>query len=129
MKVYQQIASSLSAMHNCEKSGNTAWYEKHKDTIDDIVTKYLPRGSGFDSGTQIDYERSTPNKIVFGADFHHMDENGYYDGWSEHDVIITPSLAFGFTLKVTGRNRDNIKEYIVDVFHDALSQECEMEDQ
>ena len=51
-----------------------------------------------------------------------MTEHGYYDGWTEHDVIVTPSLRSpGFSLRITGRNRRDIKEYIADAFHDALA--------
>jgi hypothetical protein len=47
-----------------------------------------------------------------------MDENGYYDGWSEHKIIITPDLVNDFNVKITGKNRNNIKEYINSCFSD-----------
>lgn len=80
----------------------------------------LPHGSGFDAGCSVDMQKSTPQRIVIDTSFHHMDENGYYDGWTEHQVIITPCLMFGFVLKVTGRNRNQIKEYIADSFRDIV---------
>lgn len=123
MKTYQKIASALDSRIRSEQNNNTEWYEKHTDIIENILKNYFPHGSGFDMGTKLVYEKSTPNKLVFQADFHHMDEHGYYDGWSEHEVIVTPSLAFGFDVKVTGRNKRNIKEYISDTFHHALTLE------
>jgi len=60
---------------------------------------------------------------VIQADFHHMNGNGFYTGWTEHTVVITPSLAFGFEVKVAGQNQNLIKDYIADVFIQALMHE------
>jgi hypothetical protein len=51
-----------------------------------------------------------------------MNDNGMYDGWTTHQVIVTPSLAFGFTLKITGRDRNQIKDYLSETYHYALEQ-------
>ena len=80
----------------------------------------LPQGSGFDSGSTIDIDSSRPNKLVFLTAFHHMDESGFYDGWTNHKVIVTPDFRFGLDLQITGNNRNNIKEYIGDCFHEVL---------
>jgi hypothetical protein len=50
-----------------------------------------------------------------------MTEGGMYDGWTEHTVVVTPSLAFGINIRITGRNRNDIKDYLHDVFHEALT--------
>jgi hypothetical protein len=76
----------------------------------------MPSGSGFDSGTQFDYDKSTPEKLVFHTTFHHMNENGMYDGWTEHTVTVTPSFVLGYHVKITGRNKNNIIEYINECF-------------
>jgi len=83
---------------------------------------YLPYGSGFDAGCYVWIEKSTRNKIILLCDFHHMNDVGYYIGWTRHKVIVTPDLAFGFNLRVTGENKRGIKDYIGDVVYDALSQ-------
>lgn len=119
------LASALQARLNCEKSGNTEWFIRHLEKIEDFCKKYLPHGSGFDSGCNFDPDASRPNRLVFSADFHHMNENGFYDGWTTHSVIITPDLAFGFNMRITGRDKREIKEYISQVFHDVLSQSVE----
>lgn len=115
-EIYAKIASLLHAIKNCEKSGNDEWRDRHSDTIDAITSRYFPSGSGFDSGSILDRTESTPDRLVIRADFHHMDENGSYDGWTYHRVIIAPSLAFGFTVRVTGRDKRAIKDYICDCF-------------
>ncbi|MFA5897874.1 MAG: hypothetical protein WC829_02050 [Hyphomicrobium sp.] len=94
--------------------------------IDAIVKAFLPSGSGFDNGTHFVPEKSNPDKLVFSADFHHMNENGYYDGWTHHFVIIRPSLVYGFDLTVTGRNRREIKDYIAETYSDALRREIDV---
>lgn len=123
--VYSVIASKLAAMANCLKSGNFQWYENHKYAIEEIIKNHLPRGSGIDAGIKIDFDKSNADKIVFTFGFHHMNEGGYYDGWTEHEAIIKPSLAFGFTLKITGKDRNFIKEYLHDTLHHSLTQEIE----
>jgi hypothetical protein len=81
----------------------------------------MPSGSGVDIGTKLDLGESTSDKLVFSASFHHMDEHGGYDGWTDHKIIVTPSLQFGFNLKITGRDRNQIKDYLSDIFHTALT--------
>jgi hypothetical protein len=123
VKNYQRIASSLQAFVNCCKSGNEEWKQKHHDTIKDIVRNKFPSGSGWDCGTQFDYAESNPERLVFTGSFHHMDEGGGYDGWTEHRIIVTPSLASGINIKITGRDRNQIKDYLHDIFHNALTEE------
>lgn len=121
--VVRQIASTLEARINCTKSGNTEWFQRHTDALAELVRAHLPSGSGFDSGTRLLLDASTPDKLVFRADFHHMDENGHYDGWTEHKITATPSFAHGIELSISGRNRNEIKEYAHEVFHAALTAE------
>lgn len=91
------------------------------EEADDLVHEYMPSGSGIDMGTKIVWERTTAKRIVLSAPFHHMDEHGFYDGWTDHNIIITPRFDGDFDLQVTGRNRNQIKEYLGDTFHYALS--------
>lgn len=121
-KVYQAIASALVAIRNCQKSGNVEWEERHGDNIAALVRQHLPSGGGFDAGTTFDLESNLDDKrerLTFITSFHHMDSNGSYAGWSEHKVILTPSFS-GFHMKVTGRDRNAIKDYIGDTFYNAL---------
>jgi len=117
-KFYQDVAQTFNAYNNCIKSGNKEWEDRHANNLEDLVKKYLPRGSGFDNGTKFNWDESKDNKLVFDTAFHHMDENGYYDGWTEHKIIITPDLMNDFNIKITGKNRNNIKEYINSCFSD-----------
>jgi hypothetical protein len=83
----------------------------------------MPHGSGFDNGTSLDVDASSDTKIVFTTAFHHMNEGGFYDGWTQHSIIVTPNLAIEFNLKVTGRNRNGIKDYIAECFQFQLCED------
>lgn len=120
-RVAEQIASAVVAHANCERSGNDEWRKRHADTIERIVRDRLPSGSGFDRGTSIDIERCSERRLVFLAPFHHMDENGYYDGWTTHVVTVHASFL-GLDVRVSGQNKRDIKEYIGSAFYDALSE-------
>ena len=120
-KLYRKIARTLQAIENCRASNNAEWLEKHQATL----TAYdaaLPSGSGIDNGSHI-LPDSKPDRIRISADFHHMDDAGGYDGWTEHVVIVKPTLLSDFDLSITGRNRNSIKEYLHDVYAEDLAQE------
>lgn len=122
-KTYQVLAKATGAYHRCVASQNSEWETKWKETIEQVVCDYFPHGSGFDSGTKLDIDESNDDRLVFATSFHHMDESGGYDGWTEHMVIVTPSLGMDFHVKVTGRDRNQIKDYIAECFSSALSEE------
>jgi hypothetical protein len=117
------LASTVQALKNCVCSHNVEWEEKHRATIAEIVADYLPSGSGIDNGTTIDLDASGAKKIVLSCGYHHMDEHGGYDGWTEHTIVAEPTFG-GFSLTIKGRNRNGIKEYLGDVYHAALSEPC-----
>lgn len=120
--LYQTIASKFVAIENCRKSDTiNEWESRHAESIESLVRDHMPSGSGFDCGTKFDFDASRPDRLVFTTSFHHMDDSGSYDGWTDHSVIVTPSLASGFNLRITGRDKRLIKSYIGDVFHGALS--------
>lgn len=123
MRLYAKIANILVAIQNCEDRGNWEGKKLNIEQLYCLLEDLLPSGSGFDNGSTIVLDESNENKLVFETDFHHMNETGYYDGWTNHRVIVKPSLAFGFDLRITGRDRNGIKDYIADVFHNILNQE------
>ena len=119
--LYKNIAGALQALESCRKRDiESAWESVWFDRLDTDLKDSLPSGSGFDSGSSLDLDASKPDKLVFKTSFHHMNEHGYYEGWSEHSVIITPSLVFGFDIGVTGKDKNSIKDYIAGVFHECL---------
>jgi hypothetical protein len=125
--LYQHFASALNALSNCIASKNTDWQSRHESALESLAKEFMPSGSGIDCGTKLDIDASLrdPSRLVFTFSFHHMDESGGYDGWTEHKLIVRPSLVFGIDLKITGRDRNGIKEYLHDVFSSALDQDIE----
>lgn len=121
-KLYTRLSYAVQARLNCEKTGNGEWFDKHETTIEDLVKEHMPSGSGIDAGTKIDLDKSNGEKLVFTAGYHHMNDGGMYDGWTEHTIVVTPSFD-GINIKITGRDRNHIKEYLFDVYHTALNQE------
>ena len=83
----------------------------------------MPSGAGIDSGTQIDMDKSRKDRLVFTTSFHHMDEWGGYDGWTEHQVSIRPSLAFGIDIVISEPDRNDVIDYLHEVFDSALRAE------
>lgn len=135
-KRFEFIAQKLHAMERCkvpmDKYAATSpeesnyWREmiySHMDVIRTLVFDHFPSGSGFDNGTSLDFKDSTPQKLVFNTLFYHMNECGYYDGWTSHRVTVRPCLMHGFRLTVSGRDRNDIKAYIAEIFESALSAE------
>jgi hypothetical protein len=95
-------------------------FHGHLHAIEHACKAHMPSGSGFDKGTQFNFDKSTDDKLIFITAFHHMNSNGYYCGWTDHTVIVTP--CFGeINIKVTGKNYRDIKEYIADTFLTCLT--------
>lgn len=80
----------------------------------------LPSGSGWDCGTSIDFDKSRADRLVLYGEYHHMNDGGMYDGWTDHQIIVTPSLTNGFELRVTGQDRNDVKDYLHEMFDAAL---------
>jgi hypothetical protein len=128
-QLYRKLAQTLDARTRCFATGNDEWSDKHTETIRDLVDKFMPSGSGWDSGTQFDWKQSTPEKLVFFGSFHHMNDAGYYDGWTEHTITVRPSLQFEITLSISGRNRNDIKEHLHEQFESALTQDVDWDEE
>lgn len=120
MTLASKIATLLQSLENARQAHSAA-----PAFVADLIAlqNELPSGSGIDIAPQIDLQRSKPNRLVFTTSFHHMNENGYYDGWTDHEVIVTPCFVFGLDVKVTGSNRNDIKDAIAERFEEALNRE------
>ena len=122
--VANTLACSFQAYLNCQTDAAKAdWADEHKRHIVDMCRDLMPSGSGIDSGTTFDFAESKPERLVFHTAFHHMDDGGGYDGWTAHKVIVSASLVFGLDIRITGRNRNEIKDYLHEVFEHALTRD------
>jgi hypothetical protein len=119
-RLFQTINSALNARANCMKNGNE-FGGKWESMLYHIEREILPRGSGVDRGCRIDRD-SHGDKLKIEFAFHHMDEHGFYDGWTDHVLTIRPAFD-GFDMKISGRDRNGAKDYFYDMFSHVLSLE------
>lgn len=116
----KQINVSKFARHFAAyKQVHPDYKRPHEDAIEEYI-KELPHGSGIDSGIKFDWDKSTLNSLMFTFGFHHMDENGSYDGWTDHQLIITPDLQSGYKIRISGKDRNMIKDYLYDLFFELF---------
>lgn len=103
-----------------------AWGSSRADGIEQQLKEYVrktsPSGSGIDAGIHL-LEESKPLKLVFACDFHHLHEHGGYDGWTNHKAVVTPTFT-GLDIRITGRDRNQIKDHLFEVFHHWLTSEA-----
>lgn len=116
--VIATLAATIEARANCERSGNAEWFQRHTDRIANIARELLPSGSGI-GGVTVDLEKSTGDRVVLNVPFHCMDVNGFYCGWRDFTVTVTPAFS-GHYVKVSGRDYNGLKDYLADLFSDAL---------
>lgn len=119
--LYQILASLAQAYQNCAQSGNE-WARMHDDRAEALVKHYLPSGSGWDLGTRMPIDDCNGEKLLFIGSFHHMNDAGMYDRWTDHVITVRGSLLSGMDLKISGRNRNDIKDYLHEMFEVALKQ-------
>jgi hypothetical protein len=124
-KLYVALAQIVQAYHACVKSGNHKWQVEHAERLGKLVHEHIPSGSGLDSGTSLVLDKSTGEKLVFETSYHHMNEHGVYICWTDHTITVTASLSFGINIRIGGRNRNETKDYLYEVFHAALTMEVE----
>lgn len=86
----------------------------------------LPSGSGIDSGTTIEIADCLENLIVLSCSYHHMNYVGYYVGWTDHTIRVSPTFD-GFDLRITGKDRNDIRDYLGEVYYHALQQTIEID--
>ena len=112
------IAEVSEWAERAENNPNAQWGGIARTRLEQLVNM-LPSGSGIDCGTNLVSASAT--KIVLECSFHHMDEHGYYDGWTKHRITVRPTFD-SIDISVSGRNRNDIKEYLHEVYALALSE-------
>ena len=117
----QHIATIVDAYHTCVRTNEQIWRNRHLARLQTIERCCLPSGAGFDNGTTIALDASNADKIVFATAFHHMNDNGFYTKWTQHNVTVRPSFIHGVDIKISGRDYRGIKDYIYETFELALN--------
>jgi hypothetical protein len=140
MKVYQGIASILTAIKYSQATNSSANVIRHEERLASFAKKHLPHGSGIDRG--VSPYMNDKGYVCFDVDFHVLDENGYYAGWVLFQYIMKPEFQRGFELTQINRRNvlkgwsrqdrkgihlDGLEEYVADTLAYALDEECEHE--
>lgn len=135
--LYRHLATLLQRHHNIV-NGNflrQPMLDAIEEEIDRLVKDHLPSGSGIDSGVTLNYGRCFRagrrqlEYIDFTVPFHCMNEVGMYTGWATFGVVVTPDWD-GINLKVVNRDdkcrgKGDIRDYLADLFYQALVAEVE----
>jgi hypothetical protein len=116
----QWLAHCAQARQNCIASNNATWQQRHADRIR-ALNKFLPSGSGFDNGSYLDQDISSDACLKLCTSFHHMDESGSYDGWTDHAIFVKPAFEGLHVASISGRDRNAIKEHIAETMLQCLA--------
>lgn len=122
-KAYAVLASMIEARENCVRRDNSTWIGTWNERIEAFARENLPSGSGIDAGSKVDLASSTADRLVIEAPYHAMNGDGFYVGWRDYRVIVTPSLAHGINVRVQGRDYNGVKDYLADVYREAFMRE------
>jgi len=122
-KLISRIYRILQAKENCKKANNQNWIDNHEFTLFELERNFLPHGSGIDSGCIIDREFKE-NKVTLNVPYHNMDENGFYCGWSDFKIIVKPEFD-SLDIKIIGKDKFYVKDYLYDLFYTCLNKEIE----
>ena len=123
MKLCKAIAESSDIVRSRATAESVR--ERHNDVLDFIEKELLPSGSGFDSGTKINREKTTDTRIVLDTAVHPLTDAGYYTAWKHFSIIVSASHLFGFTVKSSKKLPWNIREWVLDTFNEVLDTEVE----
>jgi hypothetical protein len=124
--VVRELVTAYGARDRSAGNGNSLWAARWDDRIRQLMA-LAPSGSGFDNGTRVDVDGEgdddiSESRAVFVTAFHHM-RDGMYVTWTKHRVFVRPAFT-GLDIRVTGQNRDGIKDYIGEVFESWLTSEA-----
>ena len=122
MKLYQAIYYRLVGIEFYSKAGNADWQSIHTEALNNLINQ-LPHGSGIDSTYTVDLTAGSAG-FVLRFDYHHMDKEGCYCGWSKYSVYVKGAILGGFELTIMGRDMNGTKEYLADTFYDSLSNQA-----
>ena len=119
----QNILSSFQAMRNCEKSGNSAWFARHQEQIENTLLESLPHGSGIDCEWEFDF---CVNYISCKNSWHILNDNGYYNGFIDFELRIKTgyrNIDKSIDFRIIGKFGEcqDIKDYLYETIDYALS--------
>ena len=95
-KIYQRLAELI----RWNPPKDPKWVDARDEEIEAIM-KTAPHGSGIDGSITLIEKDSSDTKIVIKAEYHTMNQNGYYGKWITAIITITATLVTpGFDIDV-----------------------------
>lgn len=89
--------------------------------MEDLLNKYLPRGSGLDADWHLNV-RSRVDRIIINGSYHEMIE-GMYTRWWDFKIILKPTLSTGYTFTFIGLSKNSdLRDYLYDLFAEVFNQ-------
>lgn len=113
-----EFAFTILQIKNCRNSKNHEFLNIAEQRLSRLTKDFIE--SGPIESVYCSIDDSSLEKIVFHVTFHHMNDLGYYCGYTEHKVTIRQTFI-GLCVTVSGQNKRDCKIYIADVFDNALS--------
>lgn len=95
------------------------WVVPSKARLSELLEP-LPRSNGLDAGVVFDWNRSKPNKFIFSFNYYYRDKRGDRSGWTRHQLIITAGYFNKFYMRITGRNKNKMKESLLTLFNEIF---------
>lgn len=111
MKLYQKIARVASQKNTPKKGKELA-----------LLQELLPIGNGIEKECVI-LLKSTEKRIVIDTAYWHPNDSYETSRWTDHQIVITPSFEGEINIRITGKNENNVKDYLHHIFHEALMKE------
>jgi hypothetical protein len=123
----EAIAQAATAWENCLLSGNTEWLDRWYCRLE-YLEKFLPSGAGIDNGSSIDVGGCEREKVVIVSCYHVMNGSGFYEGWLDFTVVVTPSFMGQIDVKVNLASTQGFQSsgihsldtYLEAIFYEAL---------
>ena len=85
------------------------------------VLRELPSGSGFDDRPEL--LKLTSDRLVLRVPFHPLSEHGFYKAWVNLRVTVRSTFG-GPDITVTGGRDADLRSYVGEVYHEALTADC-----
>lgn len=112
--MYQALAQFLAGMRSQSSSLNHVL--KCKMRLAHVVDNYLPSCNMRNINKTFLHYSSSPKRLIFHTSYQHDDRT-----WTDHKVVVTPSLMYDAPdIKITGKNKNQINDYLHEVFAQGL---------
>jgi hypothetical protein len=124
MTMAATFESIQQAIDNCKRSGNNEWEERWRVRLDKLID-HVPTWSGTTlKRGDVDV---TSAAIRYDVSYHHMNDTGHWDGWTEHTITVRPAFH-GVNVRVSGRDRNDVKDMIHEAVNHAFTLNVEWDE-